>query len=231
MDIDGSRILVAGATGALGGRLARELNESGANLVIAGRDSARLAELGDELGCETVVFDYSDPDSVSGAVDRACDQLGGLDCLVVATGAVAFGEARQLDPEILAGLIEANASGPIHLITEALRRIEPGGSVVAITAVVAEFPTAGMAAYSASKAALAAFLAATRREMRREVDILEVSPGHMETGFADRALAGEPPSMPEGEDVDALIEQIVEAIAEGRREIRYDPKSREITVK
>lgn len=231
MEIEGSRVLVAGATGALGGRLARELNGRGANLVLAGRDSARLADLGEELDCQTVVLDYSDPESVSGAVERACDELGGLDCLVVATGAVAFGEARQLDPEILAGLIEANASGPIHLITEALRRIEPGGSVVAITAVVAEFPTAGMAAYSASKAALAAFLAATRREMRREVAILEVSPGHMETGFADRALAGEPPSMPEGEDVDALIGQIVEAISNGKREIRYDPKSREITVK
>ena len=88
-----------------------------------------------------------------------------------------------------------------------------------------------MAADSASKAALAAVLAATRRELRREVNVLEVSPGHMETGFADRALAGEPPKMPEGEDVDALVAQIVEAIEQDRREIRYDPKARETTVK
>ena len=79
--------------------------------------------------------------------------------------------------------------------------------------------------------ALAAFLAATRRELRREVNVLEVSPGHMETGFADRALAGEPPAMPEGEDVDELVGLIVEAIEQGRREIRYDPKARESSVK
>ena len=231
MDIEGSRFLVAGATGVIGGKLASELSARGASLVLAGRDEARLAALGEELDCPTVVLDYSDPESVAHAVDRACEELGGLDGLVVATGAVAFGEARELDPEVLTRLIEANASGPIHLITESLRRIEPGGSVVAITAVVAEFPTAGMAAYSASKAALAAFLAATRRELRRQVNVLEVSPGHMETGFADRSLAGEPPAMPEGEDVDALITQVAEAIAEDRREIRYDPKSREISVK
>lgn len=231
MDIEGSRFLVAGATGVIGGKLASELADRGASLVLAGRDQARLKALGEELDCPTVALDYSDPDSVGSAVEGACEELGGLDGLVVATGAVAFGEARDLDPEVLARLIEANASGPMHLVTESLRRIEPGGSVVAITAVVAEFPTAGMAAYSASKAALVAFLAATRRELRRKVNVLEVSPGHMETGFADRSLAGDPPAMPEGEDVDALITQVAEAIAEDRREIRYDPKSREISVK
>lgn len=231
MDIEGSRFLVAGATGAIGGKVAAELDSQGARLVLAGRDRERLAGMGRDMGCPVVPLDFSDPGSASLAVEQACDELGGLDGLVVATGSVAFGDARELDPEVLARLIEANASGPIHLITEALGRIEPGGSVVAITAVVAEFPTAGMAAYSASKAALAAFLAATRRELRREVNVLEVSPGHMETGFADRALAGEPPAMPEGEDVDALVGLIVQAIEEGRREIRYDPKARETTVK
>ena len=231
MDIEGSRFLVAGATGAIGGKVAAELDSRGARLVLAGRDRERLAGMGQEMGCPVVPLDFSDPLSASSAIEQACDELGGLDGLVVATGSVAFGEARELDPEVLARLIEENASGPIHLITEALGRIEPGGSVVAITAVVAEFPTAGMAAYSASKAALAAFLAATRRELRREVNVLEVSPGHMETGFADRALAGEPPAMPDGEDVDALVGLIVEAIEEGRREIRYDPKARETKVK
>lgn len=231
MDIEGSRFLVAGATGVIGGKLASQLADRGARLVLAGRDETRLTQLGGEFDCPTVVLDYSDPDSVANAVELACEELGGLDGLVVATGTVAFGDARELDPEVLARLIEANASGPMHLITECLRRIEPGGTVVAITAVVAEFPTAGMAAYSASKAALAAFLAATRRELRREVTVLEVSPGHMETGFASRSLAGEPPAMPEGEDVDALISQVADAIADDRRELRYDPKTREISVK
>ena len=231
MEISGSRILLAGATGVIGGKLAEALSENGARLFLAGRDPGALASIGDRLQSETVVLDYSEPESVAGAVEAAIAGLGGLDVVVVATGAVAFGEARDLDPEVLTRLIEANATGPMHLISESLKRLEPGGSIVAITAVVAEFPTAGMAAYSASKASLAAFLSALRREVRRQFTVLEVSPGHMETGFAGRALAGEPPAMPEPEDVDELVGVIVQSMIDGRREIRYDIRSRELQVK
>lgn len=231
MEISGSRILLAGATGVIGGKLAEALSENGARLFLAGRDPGALASIGGRLQSETVVLDYSEPESVAGAVEAAVAGLGGLDAVVVATGAVAFGEARDLDPEVLTRLIEANATGPMHLISESLKRLEPGGSIVAITAVVAEFPTAGMAAYSASKASLAAFLSALRREVRRQFTVLEVSPGHMETGFAGRALAGEPPAMPEPEDVDELVGVIVQSMIDGRREIRYDNRSRELQVK
>ncbi len=231
MEISGSRILLAGATGVIGGKLAESLSENGARLFLAGRDPGALASIGERLQSETVVLDYSEPESVAGAVEAAVAGLGGLDAVVVATGAVAFGEARDLDPEVLTRLIEANATGPMHLISESLKRLEPGGSIVAITAVVAEFPTAGMAAYSASKASLAAFLSALRREVRRQFTVLEVSPGHMETGFAGRALAGEPPAMPEPEDVDELVGVIVQSMIDGRREIRYDIRSRELQVK
>lgn len=231
MEISGSRILLAGATGVIGGKLAEALSENGARLFLAGRDPEALASIGERLQSETVVLDYSEPESVAGAVEAAVAGLGGLDAVVVATGAVAFGEARDLDPEVLTRLIEANATGPMHLISESLKRLEPGGSIVAITAVVAEFPTAGMAAYSASKASLAAFLSALRREVRRQFTVLEVSPGHMETGFAGRALAGEPPAMPEPEDVDELVGVIVQSMIDGRREIRYDIRSRELQVK
>jgi NAD(P)-dependent dehydrogenase (short-subunit alcohol dehydrogenase family) len=231
MEISGSRILLAGATGVIGGKLAEALSENGARLFLAGRDPGALASIGERLQSETVVLDYSEPESVAGAVEAAVAGLGGLDAVVVATGAVAFGEARDLDPEVLTRLIEANATGPMHLISESLKRLEPGGSIVAITAVVAEFPTAGMAAYSASKASLAAFLSALRREVRRQFTVLEVSPGHMETGFAGRALAGEPPAMPEPEDVDDLVGVIVQSMIDGRREIRYDIRSRELQVK
>jgi short-subunit dehydrogenase len=231
MELAESRILIAGATGVIGGKLAEALSGEGATLFLAGRDSDALNAIGSRLGVGTSVLDYSRPESIAETLASASDGLGGLDAVVVATGTVAFGDARELDPEILTRLTEANATGPMHLISESLPRLEPGGSIVAITAVVADFPTAGMAAYSASKASLAAFLQALRREVRREFNVLEVSPGHMETGFADRAIAGEPPAMPEGSDVDALVRLVVESMAADRREIRYDLKSRELNVK
>lgn len=232
MELSGSRILIAGATGSLGERFARELAERGARLALAGRDREALARVGDEFASPVILLDLTESGSAQEAVETAKAELGGLDAVVVATGTVAFGRSGDLDHGIEAELLKVNATGPIELISSALDELSPDGAVVAITAVVAEFPTAGMAAYSASKAALASYLAALRRERRKELlTVLEVSPGHMETGFAERALAGEPPPLPEGEDADELVSTAVQALADGKREVRYDLKSKELLVK
>jgi short-subunit dehydrogenase len=232
MQLSGSRFLVAGATGYLGERFAQGLSEKGAELMLAGRDRESLVSLGRELGAPVMPLDLLEPGSAEMAVGEAVSNLGGLDGLLVATGAVAFGRAGEIPAGVEAELMQVNATGPIELVGAALQRLSPGGSVAVITAVVASFPTAGMAAYSASKAALAAYLTAVRRERRRDLSaVLEISPGHMETGFAGRALAGEPPPLPEGESVEELIEVSLGALADGRREVRFDPKSRELVVK
>ncbi len=232
MELTDSRFLVAGATGELGGRFARGLAGRGARVALAGRDREALNSIATELGSPAILLDLSEPGSAAEAVSAARRELGAIDGVVVATGAVAFGRSGEIPASVEADLIRTNATGPIELISAALPELPPDGAVVAITAVVAEFPTAGMAAYSASKAALAAYLAALRRERRKELaTVLEVSPGHMETGFAERALAGEPPPLPAGEDAGLLVETALEALGENRREVRYDMKARELVVK
>ena len=230
MDIEDKRFLVAGATGALGGDIARALAARGARVAAAGRDATRLAEIAAELNSEPIELEITDLASTQAAVGAAVAAFDGLDGLVVATGTVAFGRSGELDPAAEAAMLDVNARGPIELIAAALPRLEPGGAVVALSAVVAEYPTAGMAAYSASKAALSAYLLALRRERRKELDlVLDVRPGHMETGFADRALDGAPPKLPEPESEQELIELIMVAIEAGARELSYDPRSRELT--
>jgi uncharacterized protein YbjT (DUF2867 family) len=70
MEISDSRILVAGATGQLGGRLARALSAGGAKVAVAGRDPARLAEISAELGAPAVVLDFSVEGSPAEAVAK-----------------------------------------------------------------------------------------------------------------------------------------------------------------
>lgn len=97
----------------------------------------------------------------------------------------------------------------------------PDGTVAAITGVVAEHPQPFMADYSASKAALAAWLRAVRREQRaRHVRVLEVSLPHQDTGFAGRAARGTPPALPPGADLDAAITHLVAAVANGVEAVR-----------
>lgn len=227
MDLSEKRFLVAGATGELGGRLAAGLAAGGARVAVAGRDAEALARLASEIDAPSAELDLEQTSSIHSAVDTAARALGGLDGVVVATGAVAFGPAADLDDAVAARLMQVNALGPIALIRAALPELARPGAVVALSAVVADHPTAGMAAYSASKAALSAYLTALRREERRDgLLVLDVKPQHVATAFAERALAGSPPPLAPGADPDEVVAVILEALGDDRRELAYDLKRR-----
>jgi short-subunit dehydrogenase len=227
MDLREKRFLVAGATGELGARLAAGLIDAGVRVGLAGRDVAALDRVASELGTPAAELELEDGAAIAGAVRTASEALGGLDGLVVATGAVAFGPAADLDDAVAARLMQVNALGPMALIGAALPVLARPGAVVALSAVVADHPTAGMAAYSASKAALSAYLAAVRREERRDgLLVLDVKPQHIETGFAERALAGSPPPLDAGADPDDIVTAILSALRDDRRELAYDLRQR-----
>lgn len=229
MELEGKGFLVAGASGELGSRFARALVDGGARVALTARDPAAISDQAKELGAVAIELEITDPSSRAAAIESAVDALGSLDGLVVATGAVAFGRSGELDVDVEERLMAVNATGAMGLIAAALEPMADGGAVVVLSAVVAEFPTAGMATYSASKAALSAYLAAVRRERRRDLSaVLDVRPGHMETGFSDRALAGDPPKMPQPEDPDALVSAAIEALIADKRELAYDPMERSL---
>ncbi len=222
MEIDGKRFLVAGG-GVLGSRIGAALTAAGARVALTAREP--------EGGGGAIALEITDGASRETALDRAESDLGGLDGLIVGTGVAGFGAVGEIGGETEERLMAVNAVGPMRLIGSAADRIGDGGTIVALTAVVAEYPTAGMAAYSASKAALSAYVTALRREQRRRISVIDVRPGHMETGFAARALAGEPPKMPEPEDPDELVAAVVAAIEGGKREVAYDPMKRTLSVR
>ena len=220
-------MLVSGATGALGGDLARGLAGAGARLALTGRDDARLQALAAELGgVPALAADAIDSDAVHAVVDAAAQALGGLDAVVVASGVVAFGPAADADDAVTEELFAVNTLAPMSLVRAALRHLGDGGAVVVLSAIVADAPTLQMAEYSASKAALSAWAGVLRRELRgRSITVLDVKPPHVDTGLVDRALAGAPPRLPAGHDRAALVETVLEGIRRGSREVALDPKA------
>jgi short-subunit dehydrogenase len=103
--------------------------------------------------------------------------------------------------------------------------------VVALSAVLADAPMAGMAAYSASKSAVSGYLSALRREVRRQgVGVLDVRPPHLATGLADRALCGTPPKLPAGHDVDDLVDHVLRGLREGASELVWDPATKALAL-
>ncbi len=222
--LTGRSVLVAGASGELGRRISCRLAAAGAHLTITGRDQGRLDSLG--LDAVVVTGDLRRAETAREAVKAAVDRYDRLDGLIIASGVVAFGAVETLPDAALVDLFRTNTIAPIRLIQTALpylstsARQERGPFVVNISAVVAEQPTAGMAAYSASKAALTAYDAAAGRELRRVgIRLIDARPPHTDTGLADRPIAGTAPRLPAGLDPAAVVERVLTAIEGDERDL------------
>ncbi len=221
-NLDGAHVLVVGATGGLGSAVSRELAARGAVLTVSGRSAARLSELGTALGAAVIgsaAGDLIDPGFPAELVNSATERqpLAGV---VFAAGVVAFGDIVDLDDDVLDQLMLVNLMAPIRIARAAAAVLPEGGFVANLSAVVAEQPMKGMAAYSATKAGLTAFDQAAATELRRRrIRVLDIRPGHTETGLAGRPIAGSSPRLPTGYDPAAVARRIVEAIAGDERDI------------
>ena len=217
--LDGAVVAVVGASGALGSLLARGAAERGASVVLVGRDEGRLRAVLD--GAPVVVGELGDATLGERVVEVARSAHGRLDGVVNAAGVVAFGALAETDDALVEELFLTNVLGPLLLVRRVLPALtESKGFLVNLSAVVAEQPMAGMAAYSASKAALTAADRALARELRRVgVDVLDVRPPHTETGLVGRALAGRAPRLQEGLDPRGVAEAVLDAVEAGRPEL------------
>lgn len=217
-DLAGAVVLVVGATGALGGRLSQRLAAAGATVVEAGR--------GADAGSGVLHVDLREAGAAASVVRSVVEAHGQLDGLVIAAGVVAFGGIDELRDETLGELVQVNTTAPIELIRSAWPALAESATagrspfVVTLSGIVAEAPTAGLAAYSASKAALHAFTVAGSREARRSgIRLIDARPGHTETALSQHPIAGQAPAFPAGLDPDAVADRIVTAIVEGERDL------------
>lgn len=225
MDTKDARVLVVGASGALGGGLARRLHEQGARVVAAGRDPERTRAVAEDVGTDPLTLDVVDVEACAATVAAAVEQLGGLDLLLVTVGVAAFGKAAELDEAVAEELYAVDVLGPVALVRAAIPHLrESNGTVAVISAVLADLPTSGMADYSAAKAALATWLQVLRREERRSLKVLDIRPPHLDTGLETRALAGEPPRLPAGRPAGEVVDLVLQAIRDDKQELVVDGK-------
>ncbi|WP_377643274.1 SDR family NAD(P)-dependent oxidoreductase [Oryzobacter terrae] len=217
--LSGSVVAVVGASGVLGTLIARGASARGAHVVLVGRDDGRLRSVVE--GAPVVVGDLGDATLGGRVVEAATAAHGRLDGVVNAAGVVAFGSLVDTEDAVIEELFLVNVMGPLFLARAVLPALtEAKGFLVNVSAVVAEQPMAGMAAYSATKAALTAADRALAKELRRTgVDVIDVRPPHTETGLVDRALAGKPPRLPQGLEPTVVAEAVLDAIEAGTSEL------------
>ena len=146
--------IVAGAGGPLGHATAVTLAAGGLTVVAVDRDEHGLGDLPDDIRRE--VADAADPAVATRLIDRIAGEVGPPGVLVNTIGAFRPGDVLTTTPEMLQLMIDVNV-GPALWLSQAVAphmRQQGSGVIVHVAARPGIEPAGGMAAYSASKAAL-----------------------------------------------------------------------------
>jgi len=185
-DLTGRRALVTGATGGLGGAIARTLHAQGASVAISGTRAEALEALAAELGERVVIApcNLSDKDSVEALVPTAEEKLGGLDILVNNAGITRDNLFLRLKDEDWDSVLAVNLTAAFRLSRAAVKSMmrRRYGRIVAIGSVVGTTGNPGQGNYAAAKAGLIGMSKALAAEVAsRNITVNVVAPGFIES--------------------------------------------------
>ena len=198
MNIKGKRVLITGGSSGIGFALAQALVAKGASVVVSGRREAALATAVAELGrtgaaVSSVAADVSTPAGRDATLKPAISALGGLDILINNAGGVRAGRLENTPEEELQAMIEVDLVAPILLTREALPALRQSGDamIVNVASGIALIGAPFYATYAATKAGLARFGEALRRELKGEgIHVLTAYPGGTDTPMMQSNRAG-----------------------------------------
>lgn len=190
-NLSGKTALVTGATGGIGGAIARALHAQGATVVLSGTREAVLADLAKELG-ERVHFataNLSDPESVDNLVNAAETAAGApLDILVANAGITKDGLLMRMKDEDFQSVIQINLESYFRLTRAAVKGMmkRRSGRIIGITSVVGVTGNPGQTNYSASKAGMIGFSKSLAQEVgSRGITVNCIAPGFIASPMTD----------------------------------------------
>ncbi len=189
-DLSGKFALVTGASGGIGGAIARNLHAGGAHVAISGTRAGALDALADELGDRSfpLTCDLADKEATASLPQRAAEAMGGLDILVNNAGITRDSLMMRMSESDWDTVISVNLSATMRLMKGAIRPMirKRGGRIVNIVSVVGLTGNAGQANYSASKAGMIGLAKSLAREVGgRGITVNCVAPGFIVTPMTD----------------------------------------------
>ncbi len=175
MNFAGRRVLITGASSGIGRALADAVANRGGVLCLAARDSFRLLRAAEEVAARhpdqprplAWPCDVTDRPAVGRLVAECRDHLGGVDVLFNNAGNCVYGPLERTGADDISAVLAVNFLGAVNCVLEVLpvMRQQGAGHIVNIGSVAALHGVPYLAAYSASKAALAAMAQSLRAEI------------------------------------------------------------------
>ena len=189
-DLSGRKALVTGATGGIGGAIARALHAQGATVTLSGTRRSALDELASSLGerVHVVEANLSDKDSVEALVPAAETAMEGLDILVNNAGVQHVSPVEDFPPEKWDLILAINLTAVFHATRAAVpvMRGQGRGRIVNIASAHSLVASPFKSAYVAAKHGVAGFTKSVALELAQTgVTINAISPGYVRTPLVE----------------------------------------------
>jgi short-subunit dehydrogenase len=230
MDYTGKTVWITGASSGIGAALARDVAARGANVVLSGRDEARLAEVASDCG-ETLIlpFDVRDDAALADATAKAIAWKGGVDVAFANAGVSQRSRALKTEMKVYRDIIDIDLTAQIAFSQGLIGHMSERGSgaLAFISSIAGKVGVPMRTAYCAVKFGLAGYADALRAELSQNgVSVHVIYPGSVATDVSRNALVGDGSKrgrsdkvIDEGIPAPDAARAMLDAIAAGEREI------------
>ncbi|MCC6597523.1 MAG: 3-oxoacyl-[acyl-carrier-protein] reductase [Alphaproteobacteria bacterium] len=189
-DLSGKKALVTGATGGIGGAIAKALHAHGAHVGISGRNEGKLKELAAALGDRVSILpaDLFDPEAIDALVKSADEAMGQIDILVNNAGLTRDNLSMRMKDEEWQEVIDVNMTATFKLAKAVQRGMmkRRDGRIINIASIVGVTGNPGQCNYVASKAGMIGWSKAMAQEIAsRNITVNCVAPGFIATAMTD----------------------------------------------
>jgi short-subunit dehydrogenase len=224
VQLQGSTVLLTGATGGIGQAIARALDERGARLLLTARRAEQLERIAESLGGRPQAL----PADLTYDASALSERAGAVDVLVANAALPASGPIDDFTPEQIDRALDVNLRAPIQLTRALLPgMVERGsGHVVLVSSLSGKVASVGSSLYSATKFGLRGFASGLRADLHDSgVGVTVVFPGFVSDAgmLADSGV--QLPRWVGTRKPDQVAEAVVRGIEQERAEIDVAPLS------
>lgn len=190
-DLTGKNALITGASGGIGGAIAKALHSAGATVTLSGTREAPLQELAAELGdrVHVITCNLSDKEAVEALPKAAAEAMGSVDILVNNAGITKDNLFMRMSDAEWDDVLNVNLTSTMRLCKGVLRGMMKArwGRIVNISSIVGATGNPGQGNYAASKAGMIGMSKSLAYEVAtRGITVNAVAPGFIATAMTDK---------------------------------------------